>query len=73
LPFYILHQAIIIMVDFYIIQLNISIIIKYLLVLALAFGLTLGLVLIIRKINILRPLFGMRLKRNQKLNEAINP
>ena len=62
LPFYILHQAIIIMVDYYIIQLNISIILKYLIVLSIAFGLTISLVLVIRNINVLRLLFGMRLK-----------
>ncbi len=63
LPFYILHQAIIIMVDYYIIQLDFSIFLKYLFVLPIAFGITLGLVLIIRKINILRLLFGMRLEK----------
>ena len=72
LPFYILHQAIIIMVDYYVIQLSISIFLKYLIVLPIAFGLTLGLVLIIRKINILRLLFGMRIKKNQKPRQAIN-
>jgi len=72
LPFYIIHQTIIVMVDYYIIQLNISVILKYLIVLAIAFGLTLGLVLIIRKINILRLLFGMRLKKNQNPNQALN-
>ncbi|MFX0137744.1 MAG: acyltransferase family protein [Candidatus Hodarchaeota archaeon] len=63
LPFYILHQAIIIMVDYYIIQLNVSVFLKYLIVLPIAFGLTLALVLIIRKIDILRLLFGMKLKK----------
>ena len=71
LPFYVLHQAIIIMVDYYIIQLDISLFLKYLLVLPLAFGITLGLVLIIRRINILRLLFGMRVNKKQKLNQAV--
>ncbi|MFX1338915.1 MAG: acyltransferase family protein [Promethearchaeota archaeon] len=63
LPFYIFHQAIIIMVDYYIIQLDISVFLKYLLVLPIAFGITIGLVLIVSRIPLLRVLFGMRIKR----------
>jgi len=72
LPFYIFHQAIIIMVDYYIIQLDILIFLKYLLVLITAFGITLGLVLVIGRINLLRFLLGMRIKKIENPNQNIS-
>jgi surface polysaccharide O-acyltransferase-like enzyme len=70
LPFYILHQTIIIMIDYYVIQLDVSVIIKFFIVIPIAFGLTILLVLIVRKILLLRFLFGMRVV--QRSNRSIN-
>lgn len=61
LPFYILHQTIIIIVAFYVIELDLSPIGKYLIICSVSFVIIMGLILVIRKVNVLRFLFGMRL------------
>ena len=63
MPFYVLHQTIIVIIGFYIVSLELSILIKYLIISSLSFVIVIGLVLIIRKVNALRFLFGMRLKK----------
>ena len=64
LPFYILHQTIILAIGYYIVQLEIPIFIKYVMVTILSFTTTAALYEpLIRRFNILRFLFGMRLKR----------
>ena len=70
LPFYILHQTIIVVIAFFIVGLEGIVIVKYLLLVAIAFPITLGLVLLVRTNNVTRFLFGMRLKKKEvKLNE----
>ncbi|MFX1406971.1 MAG: acyltransferase family protein [Promethearchaeota archaeon] len=66
LPFYVLHQTIIVIVGFYIVRLDLNIFSKYLIISSLSFVIIMGLVLIIRKVNALRFLFGMRIKRQNK-------
>jgi len=66
LPFYIIHVVIIVTFGFYIIQLNLIIFLKYTLIASLSFVAVMGLILIIRKSNILRFLFGMKLKKKEK-------
>ncbi|MFX1327482.1 MAG: acyltransferase family protein [Promethearchaeota archaeon] len=66
MPFYVLHQTIILIVGFYIISLDLNIFTKFLIISSLSFVIIMGLVLIIRKVNVLRFLFGMRLKRSNK-------
>ncbi|MFX1338714.1 MAG: acyltransferase family protein [Promethearchaeota archaeon] len=61
LPFYILHQSVIIVVDFYVLGLDLTIPVKYLIICSVSFVIIMGLILIIRKVNVLRFLFGMRL------------
>jgi len=69
LPFYILHQTIILLVGWYIIPLNWPAILKYTIICVCSFTLIMALYdLLIRRINVLRFLFGMRLKKKpQKL------
>jgi len=63
LSFYILHQTIILAIGYYIVQLEIPIFIKYVMVTILSFVTTAALYEpLIRRFNILRFLFGMRLK-----------
>ena len=61
LPFYILHQTIIITIDFYLVSWNVAVILKYLIIGILSFAsIILIYHLIIKRINWLRFLFGMR-------------
>ena len=62
-PFYILHQAIIVIISFYVVAVNDSIINKYLFIVAATFGLTMAIFhFIIRPNSIFRFLFGMKKK-----------
>jgi hypothetical protein len=72
MPFYVLHQTIIVIIGFYIVSLELSILIKYLIISSLSFVIVIGLVLIIRKVNILRFLFGMRLKKKFEMRSTGN-
>jgi len=61
LPFYILHQTVIVAVGYYVIRWELSSTLKYLVILVVSFCLIMALYdLLIKKINILRFLFGMR-------------
>jgi len=63
LPFYILHQAIIVAVSFYVVRLDLMVIEKYLLILLASFPIIVTLLYPISKVNLLRFLFGMRTMR----------
>ena len=63
LPFYIIHQTVIIIVAFYVVGLDLSVIAKYLIIVPVSFAIIGVLLLPIRQINVLRVLFGMRTKR----------
>ncbi len=67
LPFYILHQTILIFLGFFIIQFNVGILIKYILIILSSFASILLLLLIIREENTLRFLFGMKTKKEKSL------
>ena len=72
LPFYVLHQTIIISIGFYVVQWSAGIGLKYLVISATSFvAIMLIYELLVRRINILRFLFGMRLRR--KLLEPGKP
>jgi glucan biosynthesis protein C len=61
LPFYILHQTVILLGGWYIIPLELSIPLKYLIISASSFVLIMALYeLLIKRINVLRFLFGMK-------------
>lgn len=72
LPFYILHQTVIISIGFYVVQWNTGIGLKYLVISTTSFAaIMLIYELLVRRINVLRFLFGMRLKRKQSVPLAI--
>jgi len=67
LPFYILHQTIIISIGFYVVQWNMGIPLKYLIISTSSFAAIMAIYdLLVRRFNVLRFLFGMRLKEKPK-------
>jgi glucan biosynthesis protein C len=60
LPFYILHQAVIVAIAYYVVRLNLITMEKYLLIMFASFPIIVALLYPISKINVLRFLFGMR-------------
>jgi len=64
LPFYILHQTIIIVIGFFVVQWSTGIALKYLVISTTSFIAIMAIYeLLVRRINVLRFLFGMRLKK----------
>jgi surface polysaccharide O-acyltransferase-like enzyme len=64
LPFYILHQPVILILGSFIIPLPLTILAKYLLIAPLAFGITLGLYEFgIRRVNPVRRVFGLKARK----------
>ncbi|OLS18875.1 MAG: hypothetical protein HeimC3_48130 [Candidatus Heimdallarchaeota archaeon LC_3] len=63
LPFYILHMVVLIVVAYFIVQLNLGVFMKLFLLIFISLIIILSLVLIIRQANILRFIFGMKLKK----------
>ena len=63
-PFYILHQTLIVILAFYVVQVNESILVKYLFIVALTFLLTMFIYhILIRPYNVMRFFFGMKPKK----------
>ena len=61
LPFYIIHQPVILIIGYFIISLPLTILGKYLLIAPLAFGITLGLYEFgVRRWNPVRKVFGLK-------------
>jgi len=63
LPFYILHQTIIIVIGFFVIKWELSILLKFLVIFISSLGISIVLYQIIRRNNSLRILFGMKNKQ----------
>ena len=64
LPFYILHQPVILIIGYFIIRLPLPILAKYLIITPLALGITLGLFEYgIRRVNLVRQVFGLKAKK----------
>ncbi|UCG57381.1 MAG: acyltransferase family protein [Phycisphaerales bacterium] len=64
LPLYILHQTVIILIGYHIVQLDVAIVVKYVLITTLSFAAIVALYEpLIRRFNVLRFLFGMKPKR----------
>ncbi len=61
LPFYILHQAVIVAVAYYVVGLDLIVIEKYLLIVLASFPIIVALLYLISKVNLLRFFFGMRI------------
>ena len=63
LPFYILHQPVILSIGYFVVQWTLPIIAKYFIIASTSFIAIMVLYeLLVRRINVLRFLFGMRLK-----------
>jgi glucan biosynthesis protein C len=62
LPFYVLHQSVIVAIAYYIVGLNLITIEKYLLIVLTSFPIIVALLYPISKLNALRFLFGMRIR-----------
>lgn len=62
LPFYILHQTVIIFIGFFVVQWSVGIFLKFTTILMTSLILTIGLYQLIRRISMLRFLFGMKRK-----------
>ncbi|HTP08612.1 MAG TPA: acyltransferase [Anaerolineae bacterium] len=60
LPFYVLHQSILIYVGYFVVQLDIPALAKWAIIAPLSFAIIVGLIAIIRRVNVLRFLFGMK-------------
>jgi len=63
LPFYILHQSVIVTVAYYVVGLSLTTIEKYLLIVFASFPIIAALLYPISKVNVLRFLFGMRIRK----------
>ena len=73
LPFYILHQTIILSIGFYVVQWNMVIPLKYLIISTSSFAAIMAIYdLLVRRFNVLRFLFGMRLKEKPKVTQQPN-
>jgi glucan biosynthesis protein C len=61
LPFYIIHQTVIVMIGFYVVKWEAGVMAKYLMIVMATFVITLLLYEIVRRTNLTRSLFGMKL------------
>lgn len=68
LPFYILHQTVILIIGFYVVQWDMGIAPKYAIITTASFTAIMAIYeLLVRRINVLRFLFGMRLRKKPKV------
>jgi glucan biosynthesis protein C len=71
LPFYILHQPIILSIGYFVVQWDLPIIAKYFIIASTSFMAIMVLYeLLVRRINVLRFLFGMRLMKPRRYSKA---
>ena len=74
LPLYVLHQSVLIYVGYFVVQWDISAGLKWLIIAPLSFAIIVGLIAIIRRVNVLRFLFGMKpLRRSAQPAPAVTP
>ena len=69
LPIYILHQTLIVVLGYYIIQINAPIIVKYLLIAGTAIPLSVLLYLVMKRFSLLRFLVGLKPKTKNNTND----
>jgi peptidoglycan/LPS O-acetylase OafA/YrhL len=63
LPFYVLHQSVLIVVGYFVVQWDFPAGLKWLIIAPLSFAIIIGLIEILRRVNVLRFMFGMKLLR----------
>ena len=72
LPFYVLHQTVIISIGFYVVQWDLGVMPKYLIIAATSFiGIIAIYELLVRRLKPLRFLFGMRLARRKNASGQV--
>jgi len=72
-PFYLLHQPVIVVTGYIIVNLDIPVAIKIVFVTVASFTITAGLYwMVIRRINLLRVIFGMKMMRREKQVHEVN-
>jgi hypothetical protein len=71
MPFYVVHQTIIVIIGFFVVQLDLIVFLKYLIISSISFVIVLGLVMVIKQFNVTRFLFGMGLKKKQVEKEKV--
>jgi surface polysaccharide O-acyltransferase-like enzyme len=73
LPFYIIHQTVIVVVGFYVVEWQAGVLAKYLIVVLATSAITLALFEIVRRTNITRFLFGLKtVKRETHTGESVD-
>jgi glucans biosynthesis protein C len=72
LPVYILHQTLIIVLGYYVIQWNMAVALKFIIIATAAISTSVIMYMYIRKVNVLRVLFGMK-SQNWPPNKANSP
>jgi surface polysaccharide O-acyltransferase-like enzyme len=65
MPFYLLHQPVIVVIAFFVVQWDAGITLKLLVVVLGSLLVTLGLVEVIKRISVLRGLFGIKTRRRE--------
>jgi len=65
LPLYLLHHPVIIAIAFFVVQWNVGITVKWLVVVLGSFLVTLGLVEVVKRMKVFRALFGMKTRRRE--------
>jgi len=74
LPFYILHQVVILCVGFYVLRLHTYLWLEYLTIATISFAVIMAMYeLLIRRVNILRVLFGMKAARRTRSVSTLEP
>jgi peptidoglycan/LPS O-acetylase OafA/YrhL len=64
LPFYILHQPVILSAGYFVVQWNLPAATKYFIIVFISFAVIMAIYeLMVRRINVLRFLFGMKVKK----------
>jgi uncharacterized membrane protein len=71
LPFYVLHQTVIVSIGYFVVQWSAGIGPKYAIIAAASFTVTMLLYEMARRVNVLRFLLGMRLARKASLKTAL--
>jgi glucan biosynthesis protein C len=73
-PFYLLHQPVIVLVGYYVVSLSIPVLLKVVFIIFLSFAVTIGLYwLLIRRINFLRLIFGMKMTKKEMQEPEASP
>ena len=73
-PFYLLHQPVIVVVGYFITRWDLAVLWKVLLITLISFAIIAGLYwLVIRRVNFLRVIFGMKMVRNEKSETVSSP